>query len=95
MKLASIVVPWQRNVAGSRRLSVISLLISASCLVLALAHPLRAQTTASIFGTVTDQSKAVVVGVQMVATNTLTNEVRTSVTNESGYYSFPELAVGT
>ncbi|PYV85968.1 MAG: hypothetical protein DMG05_21400, partial [Acidobacteria bacterium] len=61
-----MVVPWRRNVASSRRLSIISLLISASCLVLALAQPLRAQTTASIFGTVTDQSKGIVVGVQVV-----------------------------
>jgi hypothetical protein len=53
-----------------------------------------AQTTASIFGTVTDESGATVVGANIQATNTLTNELRRTVTNEVGEYNFPDLAVG-
>ncbi|MGA2271119.1 MAG: carboxypeptidase-like regulatory domain-containing protein [Bryobacteraceae bacterium] len=53
-----------------------------------------AQTTASIFGTVTDESGAVVVGAKIQATNTLTNELRRTATNEVGNYNFPDLAIG-
>jgi Carboxypeptidase regulatory-like domain len=53
-----------------------------------------AQTAASIFGTVTDDSGAVVSGAKILATNTLTNEVRNTTTNEVGNYTFPELPVG-
>ena len=53
-----------------------------------------AQTAASIFGTVTDGSGAVVSGAKILATNTLTNEVRNTATNEVGNYTFPELPVG-
>jgi hypothetical protein len=58
------------------------------------AATLGAQTTASILGTVTDDSGAVIAGAQVRAVNTLTNETRSTVTNELGYYSFPELPVG-
>jgi len=54
-----------------------------------------AQTTAAIFGTVTDSSKGVLPGAAITATNTLTNEIRTTETNEIGYYSLPSLALGT
>ena len=57
--------------------------------------PLCAQTTASIFGTVTDESGAVVRGTKVLAINTLTNESRATASNESGYYAFPELPVGS
>jgi hypothetical protein len=53
-----------------------------------------AQTTGSIFGTVTDESGAVVSGARVQATNTLTNEIRNTATNEVGIYTFPELPVG-
>lgn len=56
--------------------------------------PLGAQTTASIHGTVTDESGALIAGASMRAVNTLTNEVRNARTNERGYYRFAELAVG-
>ncbi|MDA2926437.1 carboxypeptidase regulatory-like domain-containing protein [Acidobacteria bacterium AH-259-G07] len=70
-----------------------AVLISAALLIL-MAGSLSAQTTASIFGTVTDQTTAVVPGTEISATNTLTNEVRRTLTNNLGYYSFPELPVG-
>ncbi len=60
----------------------------------AVALPLQSQTTGSIFGTVTDESSAVVIGAKIQAVNTLTNEVRSTSSNEAGYYSFPELPVG-
>ena len=46
------------------------------CLFLALCGaPAAAQTTASIFGIVTDETGAVVAGARIQATNTLTNEI--------------------
>ncbi len=66
----------------------------ALLLVLLAAWPAGAQTTASIFGTVKDESGAVVVGARVSATNTLTGETRRTLTDELGNYGFPELAVG-
>ena len=70
------------------RRAALLLVISA-----AVAH-LQAQITGSIFGQVSDQTGAPLVGAKVRAANTLTNEVRNSVTNELGYYTFPELPVG-
>src|SRR5436190_23003914 len=53
-----------------------------------------AQTTASIFGAVTDETGAVVAGARIQATNTLTNEIRRTTTNEVGNYSLPDLSLG-
>ncbi len=63
-------------------------------LAVVMSVSLYAQTTASILGTVTDESGAVVAGAQVRAVNALTNEARSTVTNDLGYYSFPELPVG-
>jgi len=64
--------------------------------VLLLAAPAAAQrTTASVRGTVTDQTRAVVPGVTVTATNAATGLVRTTVTNAVGLYAFPDLPVGT
>jgi hypothetical protein len=72
--------------------------IGSSCLFLVwlctFGTPAEAQTTASIYGTVTDESGAIVAGAAIQATNTLTNELRRTTTNEVGSYSFPDLAVG-
>src|SRR2546421_11469564 len=56
-----------------------------------------AQATASgtIQGTVTDKSGAVVAGAQVVAKNKGTDLERTAVTNDTGYYRFELLPVGT
>lgn len=64
--------------------------VLAICMVTAV----KGQTSGSIFGTVTDESRAVVPGAQISATNTLTNESRRTVTNDLGYYRFAELPVG-
>jgi len=52
------------------------------------------QATAQISGTVRDQSGAVLPGVEISATQTDTAIVRTTVTNETGSYVLPNLAVG-
>lgn len=51
--------------------------------------------TATLVGTITDASGAVVVNSKVVATETNTGVSRTAATNESGNYSFPNLPPGT
>jgi Carboxypeptidase regulatory-like domain len=53
-----------------------------------------AQATAQISGTVRDQSGAVLPGVEVTATQTDTGISRAAVTNETGSYILPNLAVG-
>jgi Carboxypeptidase regulatory-like domain len=65
-------------------------------LVFMLASSSLAQTaTGSITGTVTDPSQASVEGATVTLTNIATNEVRTTKTNNLGYYSFPLLPPAT
>src|SRR5712691_4752025 len=53
-----------------------------------------AQSTAQISGTVTDQSGAVLPGVEVTATQTDTGLTRSVVSNETGSYVLPNLPVG-
>src|SRR5947209_14567564 len=53
-----------------------------------------AQGTAQISGSVKDQSGAVLPGVEITATQTDTGITRTTVTNETGSYALPNLALG-
>ena len=53
-----------------------------------------AQATAQITGTVKDQTGAVLPGVEVTATQTDTGIPRTAVTNETGSYVLPNLAIG-
>ena len=63
--------------------------------LLALVAPAFAQIdTASIVGTVTDQSGAVLPGVTVTATQDATGVTTTAVTNTRGEYVFPNLKVG-
>jgi len=65
------------------------------CLCLGLPLSLGAQqTTATLVGNVTDPSGAAVVGATLTATNTGTNTVRTTKTDNDGKYSIPSLAPG-
>ena len=66
---------------------LVTLLVLPGCLV-------SAQTTASIYGTVTDVQEGVLPGATVTATNTLTNEVRTTETSEVGTYSLLNLSLG-
>src|SRR5216110_2951093 len=53
-----------------------------------------AQTFGEITGEVKDPSGALVPGAPVTATNTATNALRSTVTNEAGIYSFPSLVPG-
>src|SRR5688572_32731624 len=55
---------------------------------------LFAQATAQISGTVRDQTGAVLPGVEITATQTETGIVRNTVTNETGTFVLPNLALG-
>src|SRR5262252_2869061 len=52
------------------------------------------QATAQISGTVKDQSGAVLPGVEITATQTETGATRMTVTNETGSFVLPSLALG-
>src|SRR3972149_3732524 len=62
--------------------------------VIACTSVVWAQSTAQISGTVTDQSGAILPGVEVTATQTDTGIARSTVTNETGIYVLPNLAVG-
>jgi len=65
-----------------------------SLLILLLAATALAQTTASIQGTVTDQSGAAVVGAKVTIKNTALGIERTTHTSSSGSYEVPALPPG-
>jgi carboxypeptidase family protein/TonB-dependent receptor-like protein len=71
------------------------LLVFVLCSLLASVAPAFAQrTTASVRGTVTDPSKAIVPGATVTVTNRDTGLTRTTTTNAEGVYSVSELPVG-
>src|SRR5947209_20433246 len=53
-----------------------------------------AQATAQINGTARDQSGAVLPGVEIKATQTATGVTRDAITNETGSFVLPNLAIG-
>ena len=67
----------------------LGLLISVLC-----CSVVWAQGTAEISGTVRDQSSAVLPGVEITVTHTETGITRTTITNETGSYVLPNLAIG-
>src|SRR5262245_50156333 len=72
-------------------------LIAATVLLVCMVvcTDIHAQTTnATLGGTVTDNSSALIPGVGVTATNTQTGIVNTAVTNESGTYQFASLQPG-
>src|SRR5262245_43270690 len=66
----------------------------AFVLVCSLASVVSGQTFGEITGTVKDPSSAVVPGATVTTTNTATNAVRSTISNEAGIYSFPGLVPG-
>jgi hypothetical protein len=66
----------------------------AGTLVLSLCTAALAQN-ATLGGTVSDPSKALIPGVTVTSTNTQTGIVTTTITNETGSYNFPSLQSGT
>ena len=83
----SAVEDRMKRVMGRTAVSVlIGFLLSAlTCTVVS------AQSTAQISGTVSDQSGAVLPGVEVTATQTETGMTRSVVTNETGSYAMPNL----
>ncbi len=64
-------------------------------ILLAIAGAAYSQAVnATLLGTVTDPSDAVVPNAKVTATEVNTNSVRATQTNDSGYYSFPNLPPG-
>ena len=71
-------------------------ILGAVLVVLACASPLSAQTpSGEISGTVVDSSGSVLPGVRVTLTNSGTNAVRLTETNETGVYVFPAVPPGT
>jgi hypothetical protein len=68
------------------------LLLVALCIPFQIAF---AQTGGEVTGEVTDSSGATAAGVAVTATNSATNVSRSTKTNASGIYSFPDLTPGT
>src|SRR5262245_18012738 len=67
----------------------------AGLLLLAMTSTVAwAQETAQLSGTIADPSGALLPGVEVTATNTATNTVRMTVSNETGSYVLPNLALG-
>lgn len=66
-----------------------------SLVLLPLASPAAAQIAGSIYGTVSDESGAVIPGVDVTARNPRTNESHTTITNTAGLFTFAQLPVGT
>src|ERR1051326_7179419 len=71
-------------------------LVTTALLCVALGANTFAQTTnATLGGTVSDASGALIPGVMVTATNTQTGIVTTVVSNEAGSYQFASLQTGT
>src|SRR4051794_14455768 len=71
-----------------KRLLVVIGLLCATC------DTALAQTSGEITGEVKDPSGAVMPNASVTVTNTATNVARSTVTNTSGVYSFPNLVPG-
>src|SRR4029450_12918930 len=75
-----------------RRLSVTALILIVSKFAVV---PLLAQTTTgTISGTVADPGGALIPGAMVTATNEATGESRSTLTSETGTFSFPSLLAG-
>src|SRR4051794_35551058 len=69
---------------------------AAALLALALLSTAFGQTTnATLGGTASDASRALIPGVSITATNTQTGIVSTTISKETGAYNFPSLQPGT
>jgi outer membrane receptor protein involved in Fe transport len=68
---------------------------AVGALVVAMAGAAWAQTTASVYGTITDTSGGVLPGVAVTATSTLTNATHTTRTDGMGAYTLPQLPIGS
>src|SRR5438034_2748977 len=74
-----------------KRLFTVGVLL---CAILLCATAIAQTTNATLGGTVSDTSRALIPGVSVTATNTQTGIVTTVVTNETGAYQFASLQTG-
>jgi hypothetical protein len=77
----------------SQRTAFCVFVVSVLCFV--LSSPGRAQVTATLSGTVEDQSGGVIPAAQVTLTNVATHDSRVEQTNGAGLYAFPSLVPGT
>ena len=82
------------TIGGLSWVAVLPLLILA-LVVLGLPSTLRAQVTATLTGTVEDQSGGVIPAAQVTLTNEATKFATVNTTNGAGLYAFPSLTPGT
>ncbi|MEJ2245874.1 MAG: carboxypeptidase-like regulatory domain-containing protein, partial [Acidobacteriota bacterium] len=71
-----------------------ALALTALLLCFTLSANVFSQTNASLSGTITDSSDAVLPGVTITVTNSKTGVVTTGLSNNAGAYSFPSLMAG-
>src|SRR5437667_4754890 len=71
------------------------LFLVASLLLLAAAPVLAQRTTGTLRGTVTDPTRAVIAGANVSIKGEDTGLTRSTTTNSSGIYAFPDLPVGS
>ena len=86
--------PVHGSVHGSSH-GWVALWFAVLALLLVLAPAARAQDNATINGTVTDSTGAVVPNAAVSLTNPATGQVRQAVSNSAGAYRFPNVGVGT
>lgn len=77
-----------------RRITWFSVLFIAALFLCGMPRAHAQSTYASIHGTVTDASGAVLPGAKVTVTNTATGISSTQTTDGNGYYIFPQLAIG-
>jgi hypothetical protein len=75
--------------------SAVSRVLACALCLIGLSSAAFAQTTASLKGTVTDSSGAVVPGAVMALTSSETGAHHETISSESGTYEFPALQPGT
>ena len=76
------------------RMRWVVLLVTMVAMVTIGATGALAQTTGTIFGTVADESKALIPGVTVTVTNVDTGLTRTATTDAEGRYQVPNLPPG-
>ena len=80
---------------GSAARSYLSALLSVLVAVAVLVIPAKPQTTASLSGTVTDTTGAILPGAKVTLTNEGTRDTRETQSNQSGYFTFAGLYPGS
>ena len=80
---------------GSFRWVAVLPLLMLALVVLGLPSTLRAQVTATLSGTVEDQSGGVIPGATVTLTNEATKFATVNTSNGAGLYAFPSLTPGT